>query len=155
MEKSGVKIAAQNRKAFHDYFVEDRCEAGIELFGTEVKSIRAGTLNLKDSFCVAKDGEIYAYSLHISPYEQGNIFNRDPDRPKRLLLHKREIRKLHALQKQDGYALIPLSVYFKNSRVKVELGLCKGKKTSDKRDAVAKRDAKREMDRATREKNRG
>ena len=155
MEKSGVKIAAQNRKAFHDYFVEDRCDAGIELFGTEVKSIRAGTLNLKDSFCVAKDGEIYAYSLHISPYEQGNIFNRDPDRPKRLLLHKREIRKLHALQKQDGYALIPLSVYFKNSRVKVELGLCKGKKTYDKRDAVAKRDAKREMDRAMREKNRG
>ena len=155
MEKSGVKIAAQNRKAFHDYFVEDRCEAGIELFGTEVKSIRAGTLNLKDSFCVAKDGEIYAYSLHISPYEQGDIFNRDPDRPKRLLLHKREIRKLHALQKQDGYALIPLSVYFKNSRVKVELGLCKGKKTYDKRDAVAKRDAKREMDRAMREKNRG
>ena len=155
MEKSGVKIAAQNRKAFHDYFVEDRCEAGIELFGTEVKSIRAGTLNLKDSLCVAKDGEIYAYSLHISPYEQGNIFNRDPDRPKRLLLHKREIRKLHALQKQDGYALIPLSVYFKNSRVKVELGLCKGKKTYDKRDAVAKRDAKREMDRAVREKNRG
>ena len=155
MEKSGVKIAAQNRKAFHDYFVEDRCEAGIELFGTEVKSIRAGTLNLKDSFCVAKDGEIYAYSLHISPYEQGNIFNRDPDRPKRLLLHKREIRKLHALQKQDGYALIPLSVYFKSSRVKVELGLCKGKKTYDKRDAVAKRDAKREMDRAMREKNRG
>lgn len=155
MEKSGVKIAAQNRKAFHDYFVEARCEAGIELFGTEVKSIRTGTLNLKDSFCVAKDGEIYAYSLHISPYEQGNIFNRDPDRPKRLLLHKREIRKLHALQKQDGYALIPLSVYFKNSRVKVELGLCKGKKTYDKRDAVAKRDAKREMDRATREKNRG
>ena len=155
MEKSGVKIAAQNRKAFHDYFVEDRCEAGIELFGTEVKSIRAGTLNLKDSFCVANDGEIYAYSLHISPYEQGNIFNRDPDRPKRLLLHKREIRKLHALQKQDGYALIPLSVYFKNSRVKVELGLCKGKKTYDKRDAVAKRDAKREMDRAMREKNRG
>ena len=155
MEKSGVKIAAQNRKAFHDYFVEDRYEAGIELFGTEVKSIRAGTLNLKDSFCVAKDGEIYAYSLHISPYEQGNIFNRDPDRPKRLLLHKREIRKLHALQKQDGYALIPLSVYFKNARVKVELGLCKGKKTYDKRDAVAKRDAKREMDRAMREKNRG
>ena len=152
MEKSGVKIAAQDRKAFHDYFVEDRYEAGIELFGTEVKSIRAGTLNLKDSFCGAKDGEIYAYSLHISPYEQGNIFNRDPDRPKRLLLHKREIRKLHALQKQDGYALIPLSVYFKNSRVKVELGLCKGKKTYDKRDAVAKRDAKREMDRALKQR---
>ena len=155
MEKSGTKLAAQNRKAHHDYFVEDRYEAGIELFGTEVKSIRNGALNLKDSFCVAKDGEIYAYSLHISPYEQGNIFNRDPDRPKRLLMHKREIRKLHDLQKQDGYALIPLSVYFKNSRVKVEVGLCKGKKTYDKRDAVAKRDAKREMERAMREKNRG
>lgn len=153
MDKSGIKLAAQNRKAYHDYFVEDRYEAGIELFGTEVKSIRAGALNLKDSFCVAKDGEIYAYSLHISPYEQGSIFNRDPDRPKRLLMHKREIRKLHGLQKQDGYALIPLSVYFKNSRVKVELGLCKGKKNYDKRDAVAKRDARREMDRAMREKN--
>ena len=155
MEKSGVKIAAQNRKAFHDYFVEDRYEAGIELFGTEVKSIRAGSMNLKDSYCTVKDGELFVHSMHISPYEHGNIFNRDPDRPKRLLLHKREIRKLHALQKQDGYALIPLSVYFKNSRVKVELGLCKGKKTYDKRDAVAKRDAKREMDRAMREKNRG
>mgnify|MGYP000977939335 FL=1 len=154
MEKSGVKIAAQNRKAFHDYFVEDRYEAGIELFGTEVKSIRAGTLNLKDSFCVAKDGEIYAYSLHISPYEQGNIFNRDPDRPKRLLLHKREIRKLHALQKQDGYALIPLSVYFKNSRVKVELGLCKGKKLYDKRADAAKRDAQRTIDRAMKQRTR-
>lgn len=152
MEKSGVKIAAQNRKAFHDYFVEDRCEAGIELFGTEVKSIRAGTLNLKDSFCVAKDGEIYAYSLHISPYEQGNIFNRDPDRPKRLLMHKREIRKLHEAQKLDGYALIPLSVYFKNGLVKVELGVCKGKKNYDKRQAIAERDAKREMDRARRER---
>ena len=135
--------------------MEDRFEAGVELFGTEVKSIRAGTLNLKDSYCVARDGEIYAYSLHISPYEQGNIFNRDPYRPKRLLMHKREIRKLHDLQKQDGYALVPLSVYFKNSRVKVEVGLCKGKKTYDKRDAVAKRDAKREMERAMREKNRG
>ena len=155
MEKSSIKLAAQNRKAHHDYFVEDRYEAGIELFGTEVKSVRNGALNLKDSFCVAKDGEIYAYSLHISPYEQGNIFNRDPDRPKRLLMHKREIRKLHDLQKQDGYALIPLSVYFKNTRVKVEVGLCKGKKTYDKRDAVAKRDAKREMERAMREKNRG
>ena len=153
--QKGIKSVAQNRKAWHDYFVEEKYECGLALFGTEVKSIRAGTLNLKDSFCVAKDGEIYAYSLHISPYEQGNIFNRDPDRPKRLLLHKREIRKLHAMQKQDGYALIPLSVYFKNSRVKVELGLCKGKKTYDKRDAVAKRDAKREMDRAMREKNRG
>ena len=150
MEKSGIKLAAQNRKAHHDYFVEDRYEAGIELFGTEVKSIRNGALNLKDSFCVAKDGEIYAYSLHISPYEQGNIFNRDPDRPKRLLLHKREIRKLHDLQKQDGYALIPLSVYFKNSRVKVEVGLCKGKKLYDKRADAAKRDAKRDIERAMR-----
>ena len=155
MDKSGTKTIAQNRKAYHDYFVEDRYEAGIELFGTEVKSIRAGTLNLKDAFCVAKDGEVYAYSFHISPSDHGNIFNRDPDRPKRLLLHKREIRKLHDLQKQEGYALIPLSVYFKNSRVKVELGLCKGKKTYDKREAAAKRDAKREMDRAMREKNRG
>ena len=166
MEKRGIKIAAQNRKAHHDYFVEDRYEAGIELAGTEVKSIRQGRVNLKDSYCVAKDGEIYAHSMyiddgeliakgiHISPYEQGNIFNKDPDRPKRLLMHKREIRKLHDLQKQDGYALIPLSLYFKDSRVKVELGLCKGKKTYDKRDAIAKRDAKREMERAVREKNR-
>ena len=154
MEKRGVKTAAQNRKALHDYFVEDRYEAGIELFGTEVKSIRNGALNLKDSFCVAGEKEIYAYHLHISPYEQGNIFNRDPDRPKRLLMHKREIRRLHALQKQDGLALIPLSVYFKNSRVKVELGVCRGKKNYDKRDAIARRDADREMQRAMREKNR-
>ena len=147
-EKKGIKIAAQNRKAYHDYFVEDRLEAGIELKGTEVKSIRAGTLNLKDAFCVAKDGEIYAHSMHISPYEHGNIFNRDPDRDRRLLMHKREIRKLHALVKQDGYALIPLSVYFKDARVKIEVGVCKGKKNYDKREDAAKRDAKREIDRA-------
>ena len=151
----GVKIAARNQKAFHEYFIDEKFEAGIELTGTEVKSIRLGTLSLKEAWCQIKDGQLYIRQMHIAPYEQGNIFNRDPDRPKRLLLHKREIRKLHALQKQDGYALIPLSVYFKNSRVKVELGLCKGKKTYDKRDAVAKRDAKREMDRAMREKNRG
>ena len=150
----GVKQVAANRKALHDYFVLERFEAGVELFGTEVKSIRAGTVNLKDSFCTVKNGELFAYGIHISPYEQGNIFNKDPDRPKRLLMHKREIRKLHDLQKQDGYALIPLSLYFKDSRVKVELGLCKGKKTYDKRDAIAKRDAKREMERAVREKNR-
>ena len=155
MEKQGIKIAAQNRKARHDYFVEDTYEAGIELFGTEVKSIRQGTLNLKDSYCVVKNGELLVLSMHISPYEKGNIFNRDPDRPKRLLMHKREIRKLQALQKQDGYSLIPLSLYFKDSRVKVELGLCKGKKTYDKRESIAQRDAKREMDRAMREKNRG
>ena len=154
MEKKGIKIAAQNRKANHDYFVEDRYEAGVELFGTEVKSIRAGTLNLKDSYCTVKDGELFVHSMHISPYEKGNIFNKDPVRTRRLLMHKREIRKLHDLQKQQGYALIPLSVYFKDSRVKIELGLCKGKKTYDKRESVAKRDAKREMERAMREKNR-
>ena len=146
-EKKGIKIAAQNRKAYHDYFVEDKYEAGIELCGTEVKSIRAGTMNLKDSYCTVKDGELFVHSMHISPYEHGNIFNRDPDRDRRLLMHKREIRKLHALVKQDGYTLVPLSVYFKNAKVKVEVGLCKGKKNYDKRDATAKRDAAREMDR--------
>ena len=154
MEKSGIKIAAQNRKAHHDYFVEDRYEAGIELFGTEVKSIRQGTLNLKDSYCTVKNGELFVHSMHISPYEKGNIFNRDPDRSKRLLMHKREIRKLQALQQQDGYALIPLSVYFKNARVKVEIGLCKGKKNYDKRESTAQRDAKREMDRTMKEQRR-
>ena len=148
MQKTGIKIAAQNRKAYHDNFVEDRYEAGVELFGTEVKSIRGGALNLKDAYCVVKDGEIFVHHMHISPYEQGNIFNKDPDRPKRLLMHKREIRRLHDLQKQDGYALIPLSVYFKDSRVKIEVGLCKGKKNYDKRQSIAERDAKREMDRA-------
>ena len=152
MEKSGIKIAAQNRKAHHDYFVEDHIEAGIELFGTEVKSIRQGTLNLKDSFAVAKDGEIYVHHMHISPYEQGNIFNKDPDRPKRLLLHKREITKLSQLQQREGLALVPLSVYFKNSRVKVELGVCRGKKNYDKRQSMAEKDAKREMDRAMKER---
>lgn len=148
MEKKGVKIAAQNRKAHHDYYVEEKYEAGIELAGTEVKSVRAGTLNLKDSYCTVKDGELFVLGLHISPYEKGNIFNKDPVRPRRLLMHKREIRKLHALVKQDGYTLVPLSVYFKDARVKVEVGLCKGKKNYDKRDAAAQRDAKREMDRA-------
>ena len=148
MEKKGVKIAAQNRKARHDYYVEEKYEAGIELAGTEVKSVRAGTLNLKDSYCSVKEGELFVHGMHISPYEKGNIFNKDPVRPRRLLMHKREIRKLHALVKQDGYTLVPLSVYFKDSRVKVEVGLCKGKKNYDERDAAAQRDAKREMDRA-------
>lgn len=147
-EKKGIKIAAQNRKAYHDYFVEEKYEAGIELFGTEVKSVRAGTLNLKDSYCTIKDGELFVQSMHISPYEKGNIFNRDPDRTRRLLMHKREIRKLLALVKQDGYTLVPLSVYFRDARVKVEIGLCKGKKNYDKRDSAAKRDAAREIDRA-------
>lgn len=153
-KKEGIKEIASNRKAFHDYFVLERFEAGIELFGTEVKSIRAGQVNLKDSYCTIREGELFVRGMHVSPYEKGNIFNRDPVRIRRLLMHKREIRKLHDLQKQDGYALIPLSLYFKDSRVKVELGLCKGKKNYDKRDAIAKRDAKREMDRAMREKNR-
>ncbi|MCX4372604.1 MAG: SsrA-binding protein SmpB [Dysosmobacter sp.] len=148
MEKKGVKIAAQNRKAHHDYYVEEKYEAGIELAGTEVKSIRAGTLNLKDSYCSVKDGELFVHGMHISPYEKGNIFNKDPVRVRRLLMHKREIRKLHALVKQDGYTLVPLSVYFKDSRVKLEVGLCKGKKNYDKRDAAARRDTKREIDRA-------
>ena len=147
-EKKGIKVMANNRKAFHDYFVEEKIEAGIELKGTEVKSVRAGTLNLKDSYVIAKNGEAYVHSMHISPYDKGNIFNHDPDRPKRLLLHKREINKLYALVKQDGYALVPLSVYFKDARVKVELGICRGKKNYDKREASAQRDAKREMDRA-------
>ena len=147
-EKSGIKIAAQNRKAHHDYFVEDRFEAGIELFGTEVKSIRAGTLNLKDAYCIAKNGEIYVHGMHISPYEHGNIFNKDPLRPRRLLMHKREILRLFGKVKQDGYALVPLSVYFRGPRVKLEIGLAKGKKLYDKRASAAAKDARREMDRA-------
>lgn len=153
-EKKGIKIAAQNRKAFHDYFVEDRYEAGIELFGTEVKSIRAGTVNLKDAYCSIKDGELMVHGMHISPYEKGNIFNRDPLRVRRLLMHKREIQHLHELVKQDGYTLVPLSVYFKNARVKVQIGLCKGKKNYDKRASIASRDAKREIARTLRERNR-
>ena len=148
MVKKGIKTAAQNRKAFHDYYVEERYEAGIELAGTEVKSIRAGTLNLKDAYCTVKDGELFVHGMHISPYEKGNIFNKDPIRVRRLLMHRREIRKLHALVKQDGYTLVPLSVYFRDSRVKLEIGLCRGKKNYDKRDAAAQRDARREMDRA-------
>lgn len=154
MEKTGVKIVAKNSKAFHEYFVEERFEAGIELFGTEVKSIRLGTLNLKDAWCSVKDGELWVRQMHISPYEKGNIFNKDPMRTRRLLMHKREIRKLHALVKQDGYALVPLAAYFKDARVKLEIGLCKGKKNYDKRAATAARDAKREIDRTMKERNR-
>jgi SsrA-binding protein len=151
---SGVKQVAQNRKAFHDYFILERFEAGIELFGTEVKSVRQGNLNLKDAFCAVKDGELFVRGMHISPYEKGNIFNREPLRPRRLLMHRREINKLYASMKQDGLTLIPLSVYFKNSLVKLELGLAKGKKLYDKRDASAERDAGREMDRNIKERNR-
>jgi len=147
-DKSGIKIAAQNRKAWHDYFVEEKFEAGIELSGTEVKSIRAGTLNLKDAWCSVRDGELFLNQMHISPYEHGNIFNKDPLRTRRLLMHKGEIRRLQAQVSQQGFALIPLSVYFKNARVKVEIGLCRGKKNYDKRDTLARRDAQREMERA-------
>ena len=154
LEKESVKVMARNREAYHEYFVEEEFEAGIELCGTEVKSIRAGTLNLKDSYCTVKDGELFVHGLHISPYEKGNIFNKDPVRTRKLLMHKREIRKLHALIKQDGFTLVPLSVYFKDSRVKVEVGLCKGKKNYDKRDAASQRDAKREIDRTMKERNR-
>ena len=143
-----TKLIAKNSKAFHDYFVEDKYEAGIELAGTEVKSIRLGQVNLKDTFCTIKDGQMTLNNMHISPYEKGNIFNREPRRPRRLLMHKREINKLYSLIKQDGYAIIPLSVYFnEKSKVKLEIGVCKGKKLYDKRDAAAAKDAKREIDR--------
>ena len=152
-KKLGVKEITSNRKAFHEYFVLERFEAGIELAGTEVKSIRAGNVNLKDAFCTIKNGELLVRGMHISPYEHGNIFNKDPVRPRRLLMHKREILKLNARIMQDGVALIPLSLYFKDSRVKVELGLCKGKKLHDKRDSEAERQSKRDIDRILKEKN--
>ena len=148
MAGQGTRVAATNRKAFHNYFIEDRYEAGIELFGTEVKSIRQGKLNLKDSFCHVKNGELFLYGMHISPYEKGNIFNKDPLRTRKLLMHKREILKLSAKIQQDGYSLIPLSVYFKHAKVKVELGLARRKKLYDKRASAAERYAKRDMDRA-------
>ena len=152
-KKLGVKEITSNRKAFHEYFVLERFEAGIELAGTEVKSIRAGNVNLKDAFCTIKDGELFVRGMHISPYEHGNIFNKDPVRPRRLLMHKREIVKLNARIMQDGVALIPLSLYFKDSRVKVELGLCKGKKLHDKRDSEAERQTRRDIDRVMKETN--
>ena len=149
-----AKIIAQNKKAFHDYFVEEKYEAGLVLSGTEVKSVRLGQVQLKDCYCQIIQGEIYVQGMHISPYEKGNIFNKDPLREKKLLMHKKEILKLFGLIKQDGYTIIPLSLYLKGPVVKVELGLCKGKKQHDKRDSIAKSDAKREMDREFREKNR-
>lgn len=148
MEKnSKIQIIAQNKKAYHDYFVLEKLEAGIELFGTEVKSIRQGKINLKDSWCFVKDGEMFVNGMHISPYEQGNIFNRDPLRTKRLLLHKKEIRRFYAQVKQEGLAIVPLSVYFSKGRAKVEIGLCKGKKLYDKREVAAKKDAQRAIER--------
>lgn len=148
MQASETKNLATNRKAFHDYYIEERHEAGIELSGTEVKSVRGAALNLKDSYCTFKDGELFVRGMHISPYEKGNIFNRDPVRVRRLLMHRREIRKLHSKVKLEGYALIPLSVYLKGQLVKVEIALAKGKKLHDKREASKERDAGREMEKA-------
>ena len=150
-----VKVVAKNSKAYHDYFIEEKYEAGIELAGTEVKSIRQGHVNLKDSFCHIKDGQMWVIGMHISPYEQGNIFNTDPLRQKKLLLHKSQIRHLAQEVGKMGYSLIPLQVYLKDGRFKMELGLCKGKKLHDKRDDMAAKDAQRDIQRALRSKNRG
>lgn len=152
MEK-GVKVLARNPKAFHEYFVEERFETGIELVGTEVKSIRLGSVNLKDSWCSVTNGEVWVRQMHVSPYDHGNIFNKDPMRPRRLLMHKREIRHLHSKVQLEGYAIIPLSVYLKNSRVKLEIALCKGKKLYDKRQDAANKDARRQIERAMKERN--
>ena len=145
--KHEQRILAENRKARHDYFVEDTYEAGIALLGTEVKSVRAGTVNLKDAYCDVRDGEVFALGIHISPYEQGNIFNRDPMRERKLLLHKREIMKLVGLVTREGYTLIPLRMYLKGKHVKVALGLCRGKKQYDKRADIAKRESDRLIER--------
>ncbi len=153
-KKTGRKSIANNKKAFHDYFVEDKFEAGIELFGTEVKSIRGGAVNLKDSWCDIKNGEIFVCGMHVSPYEKGNIFNRDPLRVRRLLMHKREIMKLNAAIQQQGMTLVPLELYFSGSHVKVAVGLCKGKKLYDKREDAAKRDMQRTIEKHLKEQNR-
>lgn len=147
-KKAQIKIVAQNRKAYHDYFVLEKYEAGIELFGTEVKSIRQGKINLKEAWCAIKDGEIFVNGMHISPYEQGNIFNRDPLRVRRLLMHKREINHLYGVLKQQGLTLVPLSVYFVKGRAKLEVGLCRGKKLYDKRDDAARKEANRKIERS-------
>ena len=149
MAEKARKLITENRKARHDYFVIETYEAGIALYGTEVKSLRRGTVNLKDSYCSIEAGELFAYGIHISPYEQGNIFNRDPLREKKLLMHKREILKLMGLVAREGYTLIPLSLYFSGAHVKVALGLCKGKKNYDKRDSDAERSANRQIERVT------
>lgn len=153
-KNSATKTVCENRKAHHDYFIHETYEAGIELFGTEVKSLRAGKANLKDSYAVVKKGEMYLENMHISPYEQGNIFNRDPLRPRRLLLHKSEILKLFGKTREKGYTLIPLKVYFKRGRAKVELALASGKHTYDKRRDLADKSAKRDMERALKERQR-
>lgn len=152
-QRSTNRTITENRKAFHDYFIEESLEAGIELCGTEVKALRRGGVNLKDAWCSVVESEMFINGMHISPYEQGNIFNRDPLRVRRLLLHKREIMRLYGLVKQQGYALVPLSVYFKGDRVKVQVGLCRGKKLYDKREDAARRDMRREAERAMKEHN--
>ncbi|MBR2292905.1 MAG: SsrA-binding protein SmpB [Clostridia bacterium] len=152
-KKQSSRTVAQNRKAWHDYFVDEKYEAGIALFGTEVKSIRNGAVNLKDSYCSLKNGELFVIGMHISPYEKGNIFNREPLRDRKLLMHKREIMKLGGLMTQKGYTLVPLSLYFSGKNVKVEIGLCRGKKLYDKRDAAAEKQASREMDRRLRDQS--
>ena len=153
MAEGNTKTISTNKKAFHDYFIEESMAAGIELTGTEVKSLRAGGVNLRDAWCSIDHGEMLLCGMHISPYDHGNIFNRDPLRVRRLLLHKREIMRLFGLTKQQGFTLIPLSVYFKGSLVKVQVGLCRGKKLYDKREDAARRDMKREADRALKERN--
>ncbi len=150
--KESTKTIAQNKKAHHDYFVLESYEAGIELCGTEVKSLRAGRVNLKDSWCNIVDGEIFVNGMHISPYDHGNVFNKDPMRVRRLLMHKKEILKLFGTLQQQGLSLIPISLYFKGSKVKMQVGLCKGKKLYDKRASMAERDAKRNIDRALKER---
>ena len=152
-KNKGQRIIAQNRKAYHDYFVDEKYEAGIALFGTEVKSVRGGAVNLKDAYCTVKDGELYALGIHIRPYEKGNIFNREPRRDRKLLMHKREIMKLGGLMTQKGYTLVPLSMYFSGKNVKVEVGLCRGKKLYDKRDALAEKQTNREIDRRMRDQS--
>ncbi|MDL2220298.1 SsrA-binding protein SmpB [Eubacteriales bacterium OttesenSCG-928-N14] len=149
-----IKTVVQNKKARHEYFVEETIEAGLELFGTEVKSLRQSRANLRDSYVVIRSGEAFANGFHISPYEQGNIFNKDPLRPKKLLLHKSEIHKLEAAVMRDGYTLIPLSVYFKGNRAKMQVGVCKGKKLYDRRESIKQRDDNRQMQRALRDKQR-
>ena len=153
-KKQGGKIIAQNKKAWHDYFIDEKYEAGIALFGTEVKSIRAGAVNLKDSYCSVKNGELFVLGMHISPYEKGNIFNREPRRERKLLMHKREIMKINGMLTQKGYTLVPLSLYFSGKNVKVELGLCRGKKLYDKRDSIAAKEVNREIDRRMKNFNR-
>ena len=150
--QKGIKVIAQNKKAYHDYFVEERIECGIALFGTEVKSVRLGKVNLKESWAQIRKGEVWVEGMHISPYEQGNIYNRDPLRDKKLLLHRSEIRKLDSQVMRQGYTLVPLELYLKDGRVKMELGVCRGKQVHDKRDTIAKRDSEREIRRALREK---